>query len=76
MKRTFPICVVICLLSLLPILSLAQESKEETLPSVELLEFLGTFEDEDEGWVDPLELLAMEEGELVSLQNEVGESDE
>jgi hypothetical protein len=45
------------------------------LPSLELIEFLGAFEDEDEGWIDPLELLSMDDAELDSLQNEVGDEE-
>jgi hypothetical protein len=40
------------------------------LPSLELIEFLGSFEDDDMGWVDPLELLIMEDVELDRLQSE------
>jgi len=29
----------------------------DELPSMEMLEFLATFEDDDTGWVDPMELV-------------------
>jgi hypothetical protein len=53
-----------------PSLLLAQEKEEVMLPSLELIEFLGSFEDDDMGWVDPLELLIMEDVELDRLQSE------
>ena len=40
------------------------------LPSLEMLEFLGLFEDDDMGWIDPFELLLMKDAELDRLQNE------
>ena len=43
---------------------LAQEKDETLLPSLELIEFLGSFEDEDLGWIDPLELLVMKDTDL------------
>lgn len=46
---------------LLPIALPAQQNGEEELPSLEMLEFLGTFEDEESGWINPLELLAMDD---------------
>jgi hypothetical protein len=36
-----------------------------------MIEFLGTFEDEDEGWVDPFELLSLDDAELVVSEDEV-----
>jgi hypothetical protein len=47
---------------------------KEVLPSPELIEFLGAFEDEDAGWIDPLELLAMDEAELDDLQKQEEDS--
>ena len=49
---------------------LSTEKEEVMLPSLELIEFLGSFEDDDMGWVDPLELLIMEDVELDRLQSE------
>lgn len=42
------------LLGLLPLPTLAEEAAQ---PAVELLEFLGTWEDADGEWIDPLSLL-------------------
>ena len=48
------------LLMMHPILLSAQEISDIELPSSELIEFLGAFEDDDAGWIDPFELLGME----------------
>ena len=53
---------------------LAQEREEVALPSLELIEFLGSFKDDDLGWIDPLELLVMEDVDLELPQD--GEDDE
>ena len=70
-------CCWICLLLSLPLVGpgtlRAQEGQEENLPSPELIEFLGTFEDKDVGWVDPFEILDMDDEELACLPDqEVG----
>jgi hypothetical protein len=39
--------------------SFAQPPRERLEPEMEMLEFLGSFEDRDTGWVDPFELEAM-----------------
>ena len=31
---------------------------------MEMLEFLASFEDEDTGWVDPLDLMEMNDGDM------------
>ncbi|MEE4253511.1 MAG: hypothetical protein V2I50_05650 [Desulfuromusa sp.] len=56
---------------LIPQTLLAEVKEETALPSLEMIEFLGTFEDEDEGWVDPFELLSLDDAELVVSEDEV-----
>lgn len=74
MNRIFWISVL-TFLTLCDLTSLwAQELDKEVLPSPELIEFLGAFEDEDAGWIDPLELLAMDEAELDDLQKQEEDS--
>ncbi len=70
-------CPSILLLSLLlwPNISLAQENEERLQPSAELLDFLGSFDDAEAGWVDPLELLAMDDEDL-EFADEQEKSDE
>ena len=46
----------------------AQESQEDNMPSLEMIVFLGSFEDRDVGWVDPFELLDMDDEQLESLR--------
>lgn len=41
---------------LLPMLAPARSQPAEELPEMEMLEFLGAFEDADAGWVDPFAL--------------------
>ncbi|MBN1959138.1 MAG: hypothetical protein JW773_13145 [Desulfuromonadales bacterium] len=76
MKRILAISVAICLLPLSPIWSLAEETEEKTAPSTELLEFLGTFEDKDEGWIDPFEFLDTDKKEFAELPSDKGDADE
>jgi hypothetical protein len=40
----------------------AQAVPPENLPDLELLEFLGTFEDRDTGWLDPFEIPLGDDG--------------
>ena len=63
------------LLSLIqmPTVSLAQETSAQELPSPEMLDFLGLFNDEETGWVDPFELLAIDDD--VFLRNDEQEED-
>ena len=70
LKRICLISAQLCLLILGPSILLAQEKEEAVLPSLEMLEFLGLFEDDDMGWIDPFELLLMKDAELDRLQNE------
>ncbi len=65
------IIVLLCLQILSPPILRAQEKQEEiNLPSLELIAFLGSFEDDDMGWVDPLELMMMDDADLQESQNE------
>ena len=51
-----------CLSMLTPSLLPAQEEQDsQDPPSLELLEFLGAFEDEDTGWLDPFTLPGVNE---------------
>ena len=70
MDWSYLVSIPLCLLALVPTILSAQEIDEISLPSLELIEFLGAFEDDDAGWIDPLELLAMEDEELENLQDE------
>jgi len=63
LKRSCPSLLLLSLL-LWPNTSLALENEGQQQPSAELLDFLGSFDDADTGWVDPFELLAMDEDEL------------
>ena len=49
-------------------------SSSESIPSLELLEFLGTFQDQDGLWFDPL--LLVEEDELLPVVSEQEGSEE
>lgn len=42
-----------------PAWALAQPPHENLEPEMELLEFLGSFEDADAGWVDPFDLASL-----------------
>jgi len=72
MKMIFLAMGTACLLLSLPVHVLAQngsqmKTSQETqpeIPSMEMLEFLASFEDEDTGWVDPLDLLEMNDGDM------------
>ncbi len=76
MKMKFLAMGAALLLLWLPVQILAQnQAMEEESPSMEMLDFLGTFEDEDTGWVDPLEMAEMENGELENERTQ-GESHE
>lgn len=44
------------------VLAAAQAVSAENLPDMELLEFLGTFEDRDTGWLNPFEIPLGDEG--------------
>ena len=68
------VSIPLCLLALIPTILSAQEIDEIPLPSLELIEFLGAFEDDDAGWIDPLELLAMDD-EFTDVQNRENEND-
>ena len=72
------ICLIgahLCVSILRPTILPAQEKEEAVLPSPELIEFLGSFEDDDMGWVDPFRLLIMEDAETDRHQDE-GEKEE
>jgi len=47
-----------------PLLYAQETPGEEPVPSLELIRFLGLFEDKDVGWVDPLALLATPEEKI------------
>lgn len=64
MKRNSPALIAVLLTLLLPSFALAQQTTPSEEPSGEMLEFLGSFEDLDVGWLDPFELLAMDGEEL------------
>jgi len=54
-------------LFLLSVSAIAYAETEET-PSMEFLEFLGEFQTEDGEWIDPLNLLGMEQSESLRKQ--------
>lgn len=43
---------LLLLLLLLPVTANAQQQQQEETPDLELLEFLGSFESQDYGWLD------------------------
>ena len=52
-------CLGMFLLSLFllpPVIASAEETAAPDQPSLEMLDFLGLFNDEESGWVDPFEL--------------------
>jgi len=57
--RLCPTVVLVCLCLTVPGRTYAQPPLESLEPEMELLEFLGSFEDKDAGWIDPFELEAM-----------------
>ena len=73
-KMVFPMLLALSLLLLSrPIF--AEESRGDELPSAELLEFLAAFDDPDTGWVDPGELLAMDERALADAGGKEADDD-
>ena len=70
MNRSYLVSIPLCLLALMPTTVSAQKIDEMSLPSLELIEFLGAFEDDDAGWIDPFELLVMDTRELENLPTE------
>ena len=54
---------------------LAQEEVDTERPSSELSEFLGAFEDDDAGWINPLELLDLEAIEQENTNTEDTDAD-
>ena len=76
-KWSTPIIALLCLLILSPPLLHAQKAlKEETLPSLELIAFLGFFEDDDMGWVDPLELMKIDDKDFQEFQDKEADGEE
>ena len=45
-------------------------------PSAELLDFLGSFDDAENGWVDPLELLAMDDSDFPQADGQENDHEE
>lgn len=75
MKRKYRNLVVMfipAMFFLLPSLSMAQEQKRKELPDRELIEFLGEFEDEDVGWVDPFALFVLEDERVIDNREDGG----
>lgn len=71
MKMIFLVMSAAFLLLSLPVHAVAQDGSamvnpetSSELPSMEMLEFLASFEDEDTGWVDPQDLMDMTDGDL------------
>lgn len=54
--------LLLCLLLHGPARAATQTSPPENQPDLELLEFLGAFEDRDTGWIDPFEMSLGDEG--------------
>lgn len=50
-----------------------EELDKQAPPSLELLEFLGTFEDDDTGWVDPFELQGFNENQQKAQEEEMND---
>ncbi len=63
MMRKFLAVGAAMLLLSLPVQACAEDETGDGLPSLELLEFLGEFEDEDTGWVDFVTTLETTDGE-------------
>ncbi len=78
MKMAFLAIGTSVLLLSLPVHGLAQKSSpavnEETnqgVPSMEMLEFLASFEDEDAGWLDPQILMDVDEWKDEDTDNDI-----
>lgn len=56
MKILISLTLLLCLLKTPSALAGEPTAPEEELPDMELLEFLGSFEDGDVGWIDPFEI--------------------
>jgi len=72
-----PALMVIVLLPVMPGLAWGQAATGQTktvaeAPNAEMLEFLGSFEDKDAGWVDPFELEVMEHDNAPQEENSDG----
>jgi len=48
--------ITFLLFALISTVSYSEESNNEEIPSLEMLEFLGDFETKDGIWIDPIEL--------------------
>lgn len=57
-------CFMMLLCSISSI-SAEEQSNDETMPSIEFLEFLGEWETEQGEWIDPVELESEEFGTLI-----------
>ena len=77
MRTISPVLIVIALLPVMPDLAWGQSATARTetpaeTPNAEMLEFLGSFEDKDAGWVDPFELEEMERDNAPREENSNG----
>lgn len=69
MRKICPGLMMIALLLVLPDRASCQPETAGETVEVEMLEFLGSFEDQDTGWVDPFELEAMEKDNATPEEN-------
>jgi len=70
MKKSCLVMIWLSLLVFLPAVLPAQQDDEQNLPEPELIEFLGTFTDQDSGWVDPQDLLTMDDKVLQAAEKQ------
>jgi len=70
MKKSCLVMIWLSLLVFLPAVLPAQQDDEQNLPEPELIEFLGTFTDQDSGWVDPQDLLTMDDKALQAAEKQ------
>lgn len=77
-KISSPMCWVLLLLTVSHGLRASEETdpqaQEGQLPSLELLEFLGSFETDEGDWINPIDLVEIEFGLL--LETALEDSDE
>ena len=60
----------IVMLCVFPPLFAEEQTSNETMPSIEFLEFLGEWETEEGEWIDPVELENDEFGKLIETESD------
>ncbi len=64
---------LLCALSVLSAPALTQESETEEIPTLEFLEFLGSFEDNSGTWRDPFEINNDDDNKPIEINTQQGE---